>query len=147
VLALGVLAVGVVASGSLLLPPRQTGQVAVPPPGAAPEQVVAAYLAALGEHDCATARALLVADAAQGGTWCAGVARVTEVEVGRHVAEPPAAAGPPASKAVVTVPVRFHLDWRVLHDDGSLADGLVTWGYRLALDPAAGWRIVDEGAA
>ena len=80
-LAAGAVALLVAATLAYLsLPPRQTRDVAVPPPNATPEQVVTAYLDAMNAHDCATAEAVM-SDTARdiAKTWCDDVASLTDV--------------------------------------------------------------------
>lgn len=136
-----------VAVGFVLLPPRQTADVAVPPPDAAPEQVVAAYLEALDAHDCDTAEALTAADSGdQARSWCEDVASLTDVEIGDHVEESPEHSGYGAPAEVANVPVSFDLSWRLLHDDGSMDEGATAWGYLLVREsPDAPWRIFSQG--
>ncbi len=136
-----------VGAGALLLPPRQTGDVAVPPGDATPEQVVAAYLDALNAHDCDTAEALTTAGAGdQATSWCEDVARLTDLDVGDHHLEPPEHSGRSALDEVANVPVTFDLSWRLLHDDGSMDEGATTWSYLLVRDAdSSPWRIVDQG--
>ena len=131
----------------LLLPPRQTGDIAVPSRGATPEQVVSAYLDALNKHDCETASALMVADAAGiAGSWCEDVASLKDVDIREHLVELPESSGHSAPEEVVYVPVNFDLTWRPLHDDGSMDEGGTTWGYLLVRNSSnAPWRIFDQG--
>lgn len=127
----------------LLLPPWQTRDVAVPPDEATPREVVEAYTDALDAHDCGTAADLMTDDA---GSWCEDVAGLGDVWVGRPVRERPIYSGRSSDVEVVRVPVRFDLDWRPLHDDGSMAEGETEWGYLLVRgSPAEPWRIFDQG--
>lgn len=138
--------VGVAAAVAyVLLPPRQTAEVAEPGHGATPEQVVAAYLEALNAHDCDTAAALTTGqDVAR--AWCGDVAELGDVEIGDHAVESPAWSGRPAGTEVVRVPVSFELDWRLLHSDGSMDEGPTDWGFLLTrAAPDAPWRIFDQG--
>ena len=78
----------------LLLPPRQTSDVARPALDATPEQVVTAYLDALDAHDCDTAEAMMTESAEDSATsWCKDVASLTDVVVGDHFAERPRGLG------------------------------------------------------
>lgn len=131
----------------LLLPPRQTGSVAVPPSAASPEQVVTAYLDALNQHDCDTAATLMTADAQDSArSWCTSVASLTDVVVRDHTTERPEHSGHSEPDEVVNVQVTFDLDWRPFHDDGSLGEGVTDWGYLLVRSsPDSPWRIVDQG--
>ncbi len=131
----------------LLLPPRQTGDVAVPPRDASPEQVVSAYLDALNGHDCDTAEALMTTTAADHArSWCHDVASLEGVDVQGHVTERPEWSGHVAPDEVVRVAVTFDLSWRLLRNDGSMNEGPTTWGYLLARDSASSpWRIFDQG--
>lgn len=130
------------AVGYLLLLPRQTGDVAVPPPDATPEQVVTAYVGALNAHDCDTAEAVMAEGAKDSGrSWCDDVARLTHVDVHDHFTESES-----DHAVVVNVPVTFDLTWRPFHDDGSMDEGATTWGYRLVRDSEhSPWRIFDQG--
>ncbi len=143
--AVGVLVLALVAvTAHLLLPSRQTEDVAVPAADATPEQVVTAYLEALSAHDCDTAEALIgqgTTDVAT--TWCEDVDRLSGIEVDDHVMKPADGSG---AKQVANVAVRFDLDWRRFHNDGSMDEGDTVWGYRLVRDTAGSpWRIVDQG--
>jgi len=147
-LAVAVLVVVVVATAAyLLLPPRQTGDVAVPPRDASPEQVVTAYLDALNEHDCDTAEALVTADAEDHAKlWCEDVASLKDVDIRDHFTERPKDSGHSAPEEVANVPVAFDLNWRLFHNDGSMDEGATTWGYLLVRDSAdSPWRIFDQG--
>lgn len=147
-LGMGVLLVVVVATlASLLLPPRQTGDVAVPAVEATPEQVVGAYLDALNAHDCETAEALAI-DGAQDSAkaWCEDIGSLTAVEVADATMDRPEDSGHSATEVVARVPVAFNLTWRPLHGDVSMAEGPTTWGYLLIRDSSdSAWRIVDQG--
>jgi len=114
---------------------------------ASPEQVVTAYLAALNSHDCKTAVAMTTEDAKDSArSWCRNVASLTDVVVRDHFAERPAWSGHSASVEVADVPVRFNLNWRLFHSDGSMSEGATSWGYLLARPSTdAPWRIVDQG--
>ena len=131
----------------LLLPPRQTGDVAVPPRDASPEQVVAAYLDAVNAHDCDTAEALMTADAEDRATsWCEDVASLEDVDIHDHFTERPKDSGHSAPEEVANVPVTFDLNWRLFHNDGSMDEGATSWGYLLVRDSAdSPWRIFDQG--
>jgi hypothetical protein len=119
-----VLVVVVAAAAAYLLLPRQTGGVAVPPREASPEQVVTAYLDALNAHECATAKALITADAEDSATsWCQEVGSLTKVDVPDHFTERPEASGHSAPDEVATI-----------------------WGYLLVRDSGdSPWRIFDQG--
>lgn len=141
-----VLVVGATAA-FVVLPPRQTSDVAVPPPGATPQRVVAAYLKALNAHDCDTAEALTTQSAKDSAmSWCTDVASLSGVRVRDHFAERPEWSGGSASEQVSDVPVTFDLNWRLFHNDGSMDEGATTWGYLLVRDAAdSPWRIFDQG--
>lgn len=131
----------------LLLPPRQTGDVALPPREASPEDVVAAYLKAVNAHDCDAAAALMAPGAeGQATAWCEDVASLTDVDVRDHVTERPGDSGHAAPDEVAHVPVTFDLSWRPFHDDGSMSEGATTWGYLVVRSSAdSPWRIADQG--
>jgi hypothetical protein len=132
----------------LLLPPRQTGDVAVPPRDANPEQVVTAYLDALNAHDCDTAAALTTADPEDSSAklWCEDVASLKNVDIQDHFSEQPNLSGHSAPEEVANVPVTFDLNWRLFHNDGSMDEGATSWGYLLVRDSAdSPWRIFDQG--
>lgn len=133
----------------LLLPPRQTADVTLPPPDATPEQVVTAYLNALNAHDCDTAEAVSTEDAKESATsWCHHVDSLTAVTVGRHVQERPEWTGHSPADEIVNVPVTFDLTWRPFRSDGSMDEGVTTWGYLLVRESASrSWRIFDQGHA
>ncbi len=144
-------ATAIVAGGALwlLLPPRQTHAVTVPADDATPEQVVASYVEALEAHDCGTAELLTTRAATHLATsWCQKVARLSRVEIGASMPERAEWSERSAKDEVVSVPVRFDLDWRWLHDDGSMPEGETIWGYRLVREsPGGPWRIFDNGVA
>lgn len=139
--------IGAATVAYLLLPPRQTSDVARPALDATPEQVVTAYLDALDAHDCDTAEAMMTESAEDSATsWCKDVASLTDVVVGAHFAERPRDSGHSAPEEVANVPVDFNLRWRPFHNDGSMNEGATTWGYLLVRDsPASPWRIFDQG--
>lgn len=131
----------------LLLPPRQSDDIAVPANNASPEQVVTAYLDALNAHDCDTAEAVMTSDAQDSAkSWCEDVASLTDVDVRNHLTEHPKYSGHSAPDEVANVPVTFDLNWRPFHNDGSMEEGSTTWGYLLLRDsPSSPWRIFDQG--
>jgi hypothetical protein len=131
----------------LLLPPRQSEDIAVPANNASPEQVVTAYLDALNAHDCDTAEAVMTIDAKDSAKlWCDKVASLTDVDVRDHFTERPKDSGHSAPEEVANVPVNFDLNWRLFHNDGSMDEGATTWGYLLVRDsPDSPWRIFDQG--
>lgn len=143
--ALVLLALAAVAA--YLLPPRQTGDVAVPPAEATPEQVVRAYLDALNAHDCETAQAVSTdVAAASAKSWCEHVAALTNIDVRQQTTGRPKDSGLPASDHVADVAVSFDLKWRPLHNDGSMDEGPTPWGYLLMRSSSdAPWRIFDQG--
>lgn len=117
--------------------------VAMPPDTASPAEVVAAYLAALDAHDCATARRLSRDGSAD--LWCRDVLHLTHVRISSPFAEDPSWSGRQGGQ-VVDVPAAFDLDWRLFHDDGTVPEGPMTWSYLVERDSDAGpWRIGDEG--
>ena len=90
----------------LMLPPRQTSEVAVPAPGATPEEVVTAYLGALTAHDCDTAEALTTLGAKDNAvSWCKDVASLSAVHVRPHSDERPKWSGRSPTEQVSNVPV------------------------------------------
>ena len=112
----------------LLLPPRQTSNVAVPAPNATPEQVVTAYLDALNAHDCGTAEAVTTEGAKDSAkSWCTDVASLSAVHVRDQFAERPKWSGRSPSEQVSDVPVTFDLNWRLFHNDASMDEGATTW--------------------
>lgn len=148
VLLLGVAVLLVLGVGaSSLLPPRKSDDVAVPANDATPEQVVMAYVNALNAHDCDTAEAVWVSDAKVGAKmWCEDVASLTDVDVGDSSMERPQWSGHSATDEVANVGVTFNLNWRLLHNDGSMPEGTTVWGYLLVRDsPDSPWRIFSEG--
>lgn len=106
-----------------------------------------AYLDALNAHDCATAKALMTADAEDSAkSWCQDVGSLTSVDVHDHFTERPEASGHSAPDEVANVPVTFDLNWRPFHNDGSMAEGATIWGYLLVRDSGdSPWRIFDQG--
>ena len=144
-------AVIVVAIGALvtylLLPPRQTGEVALPPATATPEEVVTTYLDALTAHDCDTARAVTTSEArAAAESWCDDVSSLSDVDVHDHLTERPRDSGHTAPDEVADVAVSFDLDWRPLHGSISMEEGPTTWGYQLVREsPDSPWRIFGQG--
>lgn len=143
--AIAVLLVTGVALAYVLLPPRQTDEIAMPPDDASPETVVTAYLAALNAHDCSTAATVML-DEYAAESWCHQVASLQHVVVGESSVEEPEWSGRASDEEVVNVPVTFDLDWRLLGGDGSMEEGPATWGYLLSRTSAdEPWRIVDQG--
>jgi len=138
---------GAATAANLLLPPRQTSDVAEPAPDATPEQVVTVFLEALNAHDCGTAKAVVSESAKESvWSWCERVAGLTSVDVGDHVTQRAEYSGRVAPEEVVYVPVEFDLSWRPLRTDGSMDEGPTTWGYLLVRDsPDSPWRIFDQG--
>lgn len=131
----------------LMLPQRKTADVAVPAPNATPEQVVTAYLAALNAHDCDTVRALTTEGGSENAkTWCEDVASLTDVDVANHLKGNPQQTGHSLPEEVANVQVSFNLNWRPLHNDGSMDEGNTAWGYLLVRTSATSpWRIFDQG--
>lgn len=124
---------------------RQEGQVAVPPVGAGPRQVVKAFVAALDAHDCATARKLFV-DRRPADQWCGDVLSLKRLRMRTPFAEKPQWSGHRSDQEVMDVGVTFDLRWRLFHNDGSMEEGPTTWGYTLVRDSARQpWRIADQG--
>jgi hypothetical protein len=145
---MAVLGLVVVATAAyLLLPPRQTRDVAVPRNDANPEEVVSAYVAALNAHDCDTAKALTTDGAEDEATsWCGEIASLTHVDIHGHFAEDPEDSGHSGPEEVANVPVSFNLNWRLFHNDGSMEEGATTWGYLLVRDSAdSPWHIFSQG--
>lgn len=111
---------------------QQTGDVAVPPTDASPEDVVRAYVEALDVHDCDTARELNPDQ-----SWCEDVESMELVEIrpihsvrARHV----------------ELPVKLEFEWRPFYFDVSMTDGRISWGFILDRDSRGEpWRIVDQG--
>ncbi len=123
--------------------------VEAPPPSASPRQVVATYLEALDAHDFETAGQLLAPGFREHAeeTWFDDVDTVTDVEVGRPFQENPKWSGNPPGVEVMNVPVTFDVQWRWLHNDGSMEEGRTEWGYLLERSgPSAPWRIFDDGS-
>jgi hypothetical protein len=143
--AVAALLVAGVALAYVLLPPRQSADIAVPPDDASPEATVTAYLAALNAHDCSTAAAVML-DAESAESWCHRVASLRHVAVRESSVEEPEWSGRASYDDVVNVPVTFDLDWRLFGGDGSMEEGPTTWGYLLSRTSAdEPWRIVDQG--
>lgn len=139
--------VTVAAAAFFLLSPRQTRDVAVPASDATPEQVVEVYTEALDSHDCETAEALMTDGAKDGAkSWCADVARLTDVNIHEHFRERPRWSGHSPGEEVANVPVTFNLKLRLFHNDGSMEEGATTWGYLLVRGSRdVPWRIFDQG--
>lgn len=139
--------VGIVAYS--VLPLWKTADVAVPPDDASPEQVVTAYLDALNQHDCGTAKAVATRHFAEHArSWCTDVSSLAHLLIhqSRPVTPDEVGLAPPAQ--AVEVWVRFDLTWRLFHGDPLTPDGTTYWGYVLERDSAdAPWRINDEGDA
>jgi hypothetical protein len=108
-------------------PWRQTYAVPVPPPSAAPGQVVRAYLRALDAHDSATACALS-APGFRGttATWLNSTASITGIWIGTVQYYP---ASPPGQRYEVPVTFRYASHW--WKQDPSFPDGNEDWGYQL----------------
>lgn len=147
VLGLALVLAAVLMTGVALLgPPRQSDEVAMPARDASPEDVVTTFLDALNAHDCATAQRLTVEGAADAAhEWCQDVADLSDIDVSDHRAEDPKHTGHAAPDEVVSVPVTFDLNWRLLHRDPSMEEGPTTWGYLLIRRPGSPWRIFDQG--
>ena len=126
---------------------EQTRDVAVPPDGASPEEVVRAYLDALDAHDCDTAERLMTPNSSA-ESWCEDLAGLADVQLRDVIPEKPRWSGHRDDQQVMQVVVRFDLDWPWLHGDGSMPEGLTTWGYLLVRDSEAeSWTIFDQGVA
>lgn len=136
-----------VAAAYVLLPPRQSEQVAVPAAQATPENVIRTYIRALDAHDCVTAEALVTDDMRSGAkSWCRNVAHLSRVDINRHVVEQLQDSGRSVHEEVANVPVTFDLDWRLFHNDASMDEGRTVWGFLLVRDStSAPWRVFDQG--
>jgi len=130
-----------------LVPPRQTAEVAVPADRAGAEDVVTAYLEALGAHDCGTAEALGVEGFEERARdWCRSLSSLTDVSVAPARGEEPAWSGRADDEQVVRVAVEFVVDRRPFHGDPGLEDGRTSWGYLLVRgSDDEPWRIFTEG--
>lgn len=137
----------VAAVALVVLPPRQSADVAMPAADAVPEQVVTAFVAALNAHDCEVAEALSAPEARdQSASWCRDVRALDDLGVSPHVLEPPQDSGRAADEVVARVPVTFDLDWRPLRSDVSMPEGATTWGYLLVRSPRErAWRVFEQG--
>ncbi|MGG5260641.1 hypothetical protein [Phycicoccus avicenniae] len=142
-----VLLVGAAVAAILVLPPRQSADVAMPAADAVPEQVVTAFVAALNAHDCTVAEALSTPEARdQTASWCRDVGALDDLGVAPHVLEPPEDSGRAADELVANVGVTFDLDWRPLRSDVSMPEGETTWGYLLVRSPRErAWRVFEQG--
>jgi hypothetical protein len=125
-------------------PPRQSRDVSMPSADATPEEVVGVYLDALDAHDCDTAADVVVADRAEGMVSCDSVEALSEISVRErfdHYTRPSS----PGTE-VTYVSVRFDLDWRRFHGDGSMPEGTTVWGYVLERSSSANpWRLIRGG--
>lgn len=115
---------------------HKDGEVAIPPATAGPVEIVTAYVAALDQHDIATAKALSTPEhAAQAeratDSWYRNVRSITGLRVGEQRPE----------EQGVFVPVTFDLDQC---DEESIQDGEMVWGYEL-VRTADRWLVTDEG--
>ncbi|MGH3510422.1 MAG: hypothetical protein ACRDPI_09360 [Nocardioidaceae bacterium] len=79
-------------------------------------------------------------------SWCDDVASLTDVKIHHHFPERPKDSGHSVPEEVANVPVSFDLNWRPFHNDGSMEEGAITWGYLLGRDSThSPWRIFDQG--
>lgn len=82
----------------------------------------------------------------QAQLWCEDVASLTNIGMDKHVMERPEDSGHAAPEQVARVPVGFDPSWRPFHDDGSMGEGVITWGYGLVRESAdTPWPIFDQG--
>jgi hypothetical protein len=115
--------------------------VPVPPSGAAPEQIVQSFVAALDAHDQATAKALSVPDTPPRGQLDDNV-RVKIVHIGPI--SPTTAYVPGRNGTVSGLDVEVQLAGRTR--SGGLPGEGGTWEYVLApVGPQNAWRVVDDG--
>ena len=142
--AFGLLAAGLIAAAIAILPTRQTEDVPVPPRSASAQEVAETYMAALNAHDCGTANDLWVGRNNGADYWCGNVGSLSGASVTTVI--PESRQGAMANQDVVNVRVRFDLDWRWLHDDGSFPEGDARWGYLMVRSSdTEPWRIFGEG--
>ncbi|XVX20074.1 hypothetical protein ACQP1U_17600 [Actinomycetota bacterium] len=145
------LVVALAALAALWLWARPRADVPLPGPEATPEQVAAAYVAAVNGRDFDTANAIHVGD--RENPWVFGrferAPRMDNLRIGTPVDEK---AGTPAERGhgaadsyaqAWNVPVEFDFSG----GDASMADGRMTWGFILARkSETERWRIIDEGS-
>jgi hypothetical protein len=107
---------------------------AAPSPGAAPRDVLQAYLGRLVSNECAKARRLTTATFQVGNGELCGVVRVTSASID------PIAARPSADEVVFST--------RIVASGGgvSLPDGEHVWFYTLRRQPDGEWRIAGGGS-
>jgi hypothetical protein len=141
---LGAMTVGLVVWAVYAPLPEQRA-VPLPPVNASPQSVVKAYVAALDEHDAATADALWSPVGFFGGqqpwevTYYIRV-RITSIAKSLY----PDPNDPNLPRGVTGVDVAVNLSgWA--RDGGPVGEG-GAWGYTLApIGPHHAWRLVDEG--
>ena len=106
------------------------------------------YVEAVDAHDFDTAGQLLTPEARRSfeQTWFEDVDSMTDLHVGDVSPEKSQWSGHKPGEQVVNVSASFNLQWRWLHNDGSMDEGPTTWGYLLVLDSTTGtWRIFSQG--
>ena len=107
----------------------------LPPPAAAPEVVLDAYLRALVAGDCDTGRKLATATFRYGSGELCGETHVSAYQVN------PVPARPSSSYVVFSTTVTT-----TGTADGSILAGGLTWFYSLEQQPDGSWRLVGGGS-
>jgi cellulase/cellobiase CelA1 len=107
----------------------------LPPPTAAPEVVLDAYLRALVAGDCDTGRKLATATFAKGNGELCGDTHVSAYQIN------PVPARPNAGEVVFSTTVTT-----TGTADGSILPGAMTWFYSLDQQPDGSWRLVGGGS-
>jgi hypothetical protein len=112
----------------------------VPPPGAAPTEVVQAYLEALRLGDCSALGRLATRNQAE-RAWCGKGLTISDVTIGTAEGDPGSIARSDFEQAVF-VPVRLNVQGGA----DSVTSGMRDWGYVLVRDSnVQRWRVADEG--
>jgi hypothetical protein len=127
----------------LVLPPKQTADVTIPPADASPVQVVETYLRAIDVHDCDTARAMWVGpNAGYANDDCVSISRISQVRPEPTVmSDETSGTDGTASRVAVSYQVSYRPFRR------QLPDGRELLFYDLSRSSALGapWRIIDAG--
>ena len=107
----------------------------LPPPAAAPEVVLDAYLGALVAGDCDAGRKLATTTFVYGSGELCGATRVSAYEINPVPARPNAAEVVFSTKVTTTGTA-----------DGSIHPGAMTWFYSLDKQPDGSWRLTGGGS-
>lgn len=148
---------GVVWVGTSCADRKPASSAAAPTPGAAPEEVVRAFLSAVDANDHRGAHRQTSAEFSSFEDWMRDTRSISDVVVGPAVRENPESVATPAGLAepeAVMVIVEFRrcscrgaFLGDGAHEGTQFEDGTETWAYTLARDRRGSgpWLIVSEG--